>query len=640
MLPKPNADTWAKRYEAVERFQRVWRTDAALLESLYEQTWVMDGIPDGIPVTVPSTASAIVDEATDHTDFDPTYLQIRTPTFGLSTDAEARASRLKSWLKGWAVHQATRANDVSPYRDFAKNLNLFGKAAYKTFYDKLEWPELEIPAGTSEADAKAIMDDLIAERQMVEPVVLRSLDPRAVFEDTSVGEKRYAIEVYSYEAQEIMPLYSNWLPKSVKNGDMPLDEYNPSTRLSVWDCYQIGIEDGKPGIWHQVLINEAEDTAPPVVSEADPADPEATFLPFEPFPYTVKFSGFGRQSPGSYELRARSILSRAKSLIMAEGRRLTQLDSIMAALAWPTLFVTGPRNRFTVTYGPNVVNYVPPGVTVTNVTPPLPTGPITTALAVLQSGIERATFGSMIRGEKPPNTTSAAQLAILSGQARLRFGSIKVAHEGALQDVMLKALRIVRDVIQERVAIHQVEDADSGKESDLELRPSDIPARPSVQVEIMADPAEEQDRRVQLAHFLFQDGVIDMEEYRERAGIEDTAAMRRRAIRDAVLLKSPAVLQMLGEMFLLESGYDIESLTLEKAIRDMLIMRRKAAAEQEILGGGAGGMNPMGSQPAGQMAPNPLGGAPGEGPTVPSAAMAQLAAAQGMPNQAVQMVQG
>lgn len=101
--------------------------------------------------------------------------------------------------------------------------------------------------------------------------------------------------------------------------------------------------------------------------------------------------------------------------------------------------------------------------------------------------------------------------------------------------------------------------------------------------------------------------------------------MRRRVIRDKVLMESPAVIAALGESFLLESGYDIESLTLEKMMRDMLILRRQAEMYQKIMGGQNGGTNPDGSQPGNQtVTPNPLGGspeAPGGG-NVPTPAMA------------------
>lgn len=620
-LGRPDVDTWVRRFHQAETFQRQWRTNSMVMEQLYELSWRMEGIPDNIQVTMPSTARAIIDEATDHSDFDPHYLSIHTPTYGLDQDAEVRASRLRAFFRGWAIYQVSHMNDVSPFRDYIKNQYTYGKGVYKVVNDASAWPMLDIPAGTNEADAHALKEQLTKDREFAIPIVLRSVDPRALYEDPSIGQKRWAIEEYEFEAQEIMPLYERWIPKQMNVDDMA--EIDLSAQVRVWDCYQIGAQDGVQGIWHQVLINEATDVGvSPMVSAAAGPGAEPTFLPGEPFPYVIKFAGLGKQSSGKYEQKARGILFGAVSLLKAEARRLTQLDSIIAAMAWPTLFVTGPRNRFNVTYGPNVVNYVPPGVTVDTVSPPIPSGPIQSALATIQSGIERATFGSVIRGDKPPQVTSASQLAILSGQARLRFGSVKIQQEGALWEVFQKVGLLAKQ-LDAPLTIWQTNDTDETEPSKLNLDPDDIPDRLSMHVEVLTDPAEEQDRRIQLASFLFKDGVIDMEEYRERAGIRDTAAMRRRALRDKVLFESPAIAAALGETYLLESGYDIESLTLEKAMRDMLIIRRQMDMQAQLFGeGGPGGANPAGSQPADNRAPNPLGGSPGQGVVVPSAAQA------------------
>lgn len=627
-LSRPDENTWMTRYSIAAEQQRQWRTDVAELEAFYEQTWLVDGLPTNITVTIPSTARAIIDEATDHSDFYPDWLKIMLPTYGLTTGAESKSSLLRSFLIGWLCYQAEFANDVSPYRDWLKNIYLTGKAVYKTVVDYSNWPELTVPEGTTEDQAHRLRDEITAEREFAGiPATLRSIYPLAVFEDPSIGEKRWVIEVYEYDAAEILPLYEAWQPKTKgENGEtLSREEFEANNaRLAVWDCYQIGMENGRKGIWRQVLINEtpiakAEGTdqfpiAPYMVSPAGGPDSEPVFLPDEPFPFTIKFSGLGRQSSGKYEEKARGILTAVRSLLKAEARRLTQLDSIMSQLAWPTLFVTGNRARFEVAFGNNVVNYVPPGTEVNPLVMPLPTGPLQASLATLQAGIERGTFGSVIRGDKPPNTTSAAQLAILSGQARLRFGAINLQHQSALADVSQKVAHIVKNVIKEPVTIWQTDDVDEESSSKHVIKPSDIPDRLVVRYQIATDPAEARDREIQLAAFQYEKGAIDLEEFREVCGIRNTAAMRRRVIRDKVLMESPGVIAALGEQYILESGYDIESLTLEKAMRDMLIVRRSAQMQQEMFGGQMGGQNPAGSQPAPQnINPSAQGGAPGMG---------------------------
>jgi hypothetical protein len=111
-----------------------------------------------------------------------------------------------------------------------------------------------------------------------------------------------------------------------------------------------------------------------------------------------------------------------------------------------------------VRFGPNIVNYVPMGVTVTPVVPPLPSGPIQQTIAMLQSSIERGTFGSVIRGDKPPQTTSAAQLSILSGQARLRFGSIKIHLEAMMESANKKIGVIQQNVLRSPLTLFQTDE--------------------------------------------------------------------------------------------------------------------------------------------------------------------------------------
>lgn len=608
---------WEKRIRFLETYQQAWRSQAELDEQLYELRWAMDGIPDNIPITMPSTARAVVDEATDHSDFDPRWMKVHTPTYGLGDDASERSSRLRAFLPGWLLYQVTYSNDVSPIRDYIKNMHIYGKAVLKVFYAKEEWPEAEILEGMTEDDARQVRERVEKEREFTMPVVMRSIHPLAVYEDPSIGAKKWAAEVYEHTPLEVRGLYENWMPASIDEDEM----YNADARVRVLDCYEVGKdESGTPGIWHQVLIDEAEGAD---YSEATPA----VFLPHEPFPYIIRYSGYGRQT-GRYEEKARGILYGVRSLLMAEGRRMTQLDSIIASLAWPTLFVSGPRNRFRVVYGPNVVNYVPPGVTATTITPEIPAGPIQTALATIQAGIERGTFGSVIRGDKPPQTTSAAQLAILSGQARLRFGSIKIHLETALIEAYQKVAEIAK-VVDAPLTLWQWDDTDAESPEALVIKPADWPERFVCHIEVLADPVEEQERRAQLGVFLWEKGIIDWEDAATRAGVADVKSMRRRIIRDKILFETPAVVQALGEQYILESGYDIESLTLEKTMRDLLILRSQQEMQATIFSpqGGAAGI--PGNQPAAPsgFSPNQLGGRPGNTPTPASAMMSGMESA-------------
>ena len=76
LLPKPTTDIWNSRFKLAEEFQQVWRKEALEVTELYELAWKIDGVPSGVPITMPSTARAIIDEATDHSDFHPDWIKL------------------------------------------------------------------------------------------------------------------------------------------------------------------------------------------------------------------------------------------------------------------------------------------------------------------------------------------------------------------------------------------------------------------------------------------------------------------------------------------------------------------------------------------------------------------------------------
>ncbi len=217
VLAEPTPETWRTRFRSASEFQSAWRTITTELIELYELRWQVDGVPEDIPITRPSTPAAVIDEATDNSDFNPQWLSLRTPTYGLTETAEKNASMLRSWCLGWLLQQLVAGNDVSPYRDWLKNLYLTGKAVYKVVYDHEQWPTAKQPKHISNEAWRKIQVAQDAEREFMNPVVLRSIDPMAVYEEPTVGEKRWLIEAYDRTAEEIQATYKAWTPR-------PLDE--------------------------------------------------------------------------------------------------------------------------------------------------------------------------------------------------------------------------------------------------------------------------------------------------------------------------------------------------------------------------------------------------------------------------------
>lgn len=577
-MPQPDRELILKRYrKGQERLSRFYQEfDEA--EAFYEGDWEPGG-PEGFPQTVPATASSIVDEATDHIDTD--NITPHVPTIGKTQQSEQSAGKLKDFIIGAWSYFSAHSEDIPPLRDFTKNLFLGGKAVLEILPDFDCWPEPEIVEGMTNEKKDELMEEARAIRSLDFPIVCSSISPRWVIEDPTIGRKTWLIKHYLKDVEEVRALYPDWPdPRRAEQLAAGQTSLYDSDNVEIIDYWQEGSKDEKKGqktygCWHVTL--------------ADGEEAQSGFNEDYPLPYVIKFSGFGRESrDGQHHKKARGILHGIKSLLMAYGRRLTQLDVITAFYATPAMF-SDADEEFEFKWEPGWMNRVPKGTTIQTPSLPTPHPALIATIAELRSDIEEGTFGSVLGGQKQPGTRSAAEHAILSAQAELRFRSVKRAVSDAIRQVDEKMITLVRDVLLLDVNDEIiVPTADDTMEKPPSLRKSDIPSPFYHSVELKDMSPSAISREALVAVQLYTGGVIDLEEAMERAGITGTADMKKRVMRDKVM-QTPYVINHLGrDLVEAYTGEPVEEMEFQELLLQMHQQMKLAAAQGQAQPQGQG----------------------------------------------------
>ena len=621
-MAEPTVDLILRRFDKGQaRLSRFYESFEEA-EMFYEGNWEPEG-PESMPKTVPATAFAIVEEATDHVDVE--HITAHVPTIGKKGQNEAQAGKIKLFLRGIWNYWSGHAEDIPPARDFTKNLFLGNKAIFRVLVDWDAWPEPDIPEGTKKAEADEIRSQMRDIRAMNFPVVCNSISPRYFIDDPTIGRKRWAMEFYNKDADDVRELYGDWADP--RKGEKPSEKsLYDADNVEIIDYWEEGTQPAKEedvdaglakkvgddvvGCWRVIIGDHILAKGP-------------SWLAGYPLPYVIKYGGSGRESrDGHHEKKGRGILHPIRSLLMAEGRRLTQLDCITAFYATPVLFAEGEENEWKVVWEPGWLNFTPPG----RKTPEAPTFPqphaaLLATIAQLQSGIERGTFGSVVRGEKQAGTRSAAEHAILSAQAELRFRPAKRAVEDAIREVNEKTLLLLKNVILKADDEVIVPTADDTMEKPPVLKSSDIPTPFYHRIELEDTSPSAVSREALVGIQLYQAGGIDLEEMMTRAGIENTADMKVRVMRDKVMM-SPLVVNHLGKQFVEEyTGESVDEIEFEEALLQLYKQMGLQAIGQQAQG--QQGMN-QGAAPMG------VGAMQGQGASVPGGPEETVRTIQGM----------
>ncbi len=521
-------------------------------EIFYDGDWAPDGIGD-FPLTVPATASAIIDEAVDHVD--TWNLRAIVPTTGKRVGKELLAGKLKLFLKGIWNYWNTHGSDLAPLRDEVRKGFLCGKMVGKVVLDWDRWPELTVKKGMTNAQKDEALEDIRALRDMDFPVTLQPLSPRFFIDDPANGRKRWGMEFYTRTADDIVANYPEWTRPNLPEG---ADESTRPVDVEFIEYWQEDVVKGKPGCWRAIVVENEWAMSP-------------EWLEGHPLPYVVKYAGLGRESYDSTgSKKARGLLRPVRSLLRAEGRRLTQLDAIIAFYAAPPLVVGAEQGEFEFKWEPGFLNFIgdiknKPESIVT----PTPHAALIATISTIQQGIERAVGQPILRGSKPTGTRTAGELEVLSAQASLRFLTVSQAAADFAKQVNEKTFKLLRNRLLKKGESIQVPTAEDTQDNPPRLTRAEIPDPFYHRVELGDTSPEANSRRALAAMEKRNQGFIDDETALEEAGYENTAEIRFKTIRD-MTFRSPMFINHLSKILTEEYlGVDIDAMEFERALIEL-----------------------------------------------------------------------
>lgn len=228
-------------------------------------------------------------------------------------------------------------------------------------------------------------------------------------------------------------------------------------------------------------------------------EPKPSLYPY--LPVDRVYSGYGKRTRGALpEDAAVGILNKqAKTLLEEEAFALSVESSVVAASGWERYKIppggnTGP-DSFEVDYSPGSVSIIP--------TDALPIDPPEIPRAALvhyanvQDELETALYSGVVGGQRPVGVNTASGLAILSGQARLKFGPPLRLLASATARMCQKQLKLIKFIA--KTLGRDVEFFYLG----ATLKASQIGTDMSVTVEFHSESPEDRNVRINMGNTLW-----------------------------------------------------------------------------------------------------------------------------------------
>lgn len=523
-------------------------------------------VPEGFDVTIPTTARAIVDEAVDN--IEPYDLKITYAPRGFGKVPQEDAERIIRFLKSVWAHWRTNNSDVDVVRDFIKNLFKNGKAVFKLVPDWTLWPELadEDIKRMKPEQIKGATERIKRIREQNFPMALRSIDPQHIMEDPTLDSRKlWVIERYDTTITEVRNRYMYLFPEL---------SYEPYIELNyeiheMWTASYVD-EDGRyhQGKHYTFLNREVRDVE----------DNE-----YDEVPYVIKYSGFGREAfEGSPELKATGFYTRqVKSMLRAEARRLAHFDAIMSQLAFPIAFLQESAHEVPILFEPGAINYVPDEVlenidkTFLNVQ--IPDAEYQSSISMIQNQIERATTQRAIRGAGVPGTDSAAQLQMITAQAKLRLEGVKKVTEQAVDLINKKVLWFVENVYESTVSVFG---AENGAPAQYSLKPKQIRGKYVTLTEFMPSQEQVKERKLILLGEAMTKG-LNIYDALVHAGFDDAMEIIQRNLAYEIM-QEPAIKRQLAKDAAAAWGLDTMEMELQEQIEQADLRNAVQGILQEI----------------------------------------------------------
>lgn len=550
----------SNRYEARELINEMERHYRRAFQTFEEDDKFYDGdfdkllaLPEGFEVTIPATGRAVVDEAVDNVI--PADISINYAPRGMTKKAEEDADLIRRHLKGVVAHWRRHGADIDFMRDFAKNLFRSGVACWKQAPDWSLWPVLDeaTEAKLREEDKtgaalKARVATIKSLRAQHNPVVMRSLSPRCFMVDPTIGPRKlWIVERYNCDISEVRTMYAGYeeeLREFPSYGHFKIHEVWTATHADASGQ----VHQGK----HWVFINDR------AVVDGDPN-------PYGDIPYIVKYSGFGRESyDGRPEYKSVGFFTpQVKSLLLAEARRFSQFDAIMAQLAFPIGLLPQDVDPDSFDTSPGAMNFVPDSVLQNAdklwLKVNIPDGEYLNSLRVIGGQIERGTTQVPLRGAAMPGTDSAAQLGMYTGQAKLRLSGVEAALADGLSMALSRYLWMVDTVLKGDTPVF-VGDQPNSK---YVIGPRNIQGHYAVTATFMPNEEAVKERKLALASDAIVKGGLSPYDALVYAGFDNAREIiERRMAYD--LMQEPLVKRAMSKRLLESWGEDADALSMEE----------------------------------------------------------------------------
>lgn len=539
-------------------------------------------LPEGFAVTIPPTGRAIVDEVVDN--IEPYDLLVNYSPRGFSVTAQENADSVRRFIKNMWGSWRQSNNDIDILRDFIKNLVKNGKACFKLVPDWTLWPQLtdDVIAGLEISGGKGAVAErakLIQEvRNNNFPVTARSLDPMHIMEDPSMdGRKLWVIETYPTDITEIENRYAEWV-EEIRSSHFAGNYVIREVWTATWIDWDGKLREG----WHWIFINNVC-----VNGETDDfgehlGEPNI----YHEIPFVIKHSGLGRESyDGEPELKATGFYSlQVKSMLRAEIRRVSQFDALMSQLAFPIVLIPESVGDLDLDFSPGAINPVPDEVLEHKdslfLQARLPAPEYLQSINMIQNQIERGTTQRAVRGAGVPGTDSAAQLQMITSQAKLRLEPIKRAAEEAVDSVNGLVLRYIDTIFKEPVSVFGLETAGADKYT---LKPSQIKGKYRTKTSFMPNEEQVKERKLALVTDAISKAGMNPFDAYTQAGFENPMEIIARNLAYEIM-QEPTIKRALAKQAAMDWGLDVRQLEAEE-MKEQLELQSVVQQWQQMMSG-------------------------------------------------------
>lgn len=448
------------------------------------------------------------------------------------------------------------AQTDNPILSGAKDLGIKGELFFKIVYDTEAWNNLEKKEGELDSEFKERVE---LQRAGIFPVLWLCPDPASCFPSANHTDGRPddIVQIYTLTAGQIRRQWPNWKSSKLDTAPIRVVEF-----WSLWEYCVLA--DSEP------LTDGIEENSYGFV------------------PYIHFYSGWGsRDENNAPEKKAIGLLYGKYDSIIALSRWHSYLDTAVALSSMPQVVAEGsptdyPEGGLELAPEPGKVYFTQEGrkVTFSWAAENLPSG-LMNAIMLQRGIIEGEGQPSVLQGVAPRGIEAGYPMALMVGQARLKFG---VALEN-LQAAIARGLELVSNLIQNQV---EGEVSIWAKNKMLTLSPQDCEGLYRYEVEFDAISPEGRANRALVGQRLRQGGSISLfTELKEWQNIKDPQKEISRLQAESQM-KHPAIQQLIANRVLREEASVEEQAAVLKAMMEGEAgMKRKAESTGIPIGGRA-----------------------------------------------------